>query len=202
MQRREHRSRALLGAALLALLLGGLLPAAAGAATTPFHRDLRAIEAKLRDAIEFEPVEMTEHLTAAEDVCEVGEGAQGRGDAAGAEADWSTLAQLVAVLGEPSARRVDTALARADSALRRLGDKYAAYWPDAGRRRALRAGVKDARAGLAAVRRAVATIGGSFAAWRAHDCAAATSAIESGVSLVPGAIAPINRGMARLWALP
>lgn len=197
--------RTSLAAAVLAATLATLtVPAAATAAQggpSPFRRDLRRIDGRLRMGIETAPIALGEKLSASETVCHLAEKMGQAGDAHRADADWSTLGQLVEEEDRPAAQRVDGVLERADTGLRELGEKYASAWSDAAKVAQLRRGVARAREGVRMLRAAMATVAGSFDAWSGHRCQDATDAIEAGVARIPAAVGRINIGMTPLWRL-
>ena len=186
----------------LALVLIVFSGVAQAASPNPYRHDLRRVGAKLELAIEVKPGELGESLLASEAVCELAQGAEARGDAAAASADWSTLAQLVGERDLPGASAVGRAFANADSMLGSLRDHFSAGWRDQPEKvRALIAAVRQARHGIADLGHAMARIEGAFGAWSGHDCAAALVAIESDAGTLPHGIGEINVGMGRLWSL-
>lgn len=192
--------RALL-VALAVLAAAALFTPSAWAGRSAFRHDLHRIDTRLRIGIEYAPVELGEGLSASETVCHLGEGAQQRGDAEGAAADRSTLAQLVDELDGPAAARIDGALQRADTGLRELREIFSAGWTDHAKVAQLRSGVARAREGIRRLRAAVGEITESFDAWKANQCQAATDAINTGIAHIPGAVSRINAGMRLLWDL-
>lgn len=184
-------------AAALALLV----PAGAAAAPSHYRHDLRRLDAHLRVALEFAPEQLGEGLGTSENVCRLAAKAEAKGEVDLAADDWSTLSQLVSELDEPAARRIDGALARADSLLRQMRKRYSRAWSDPARIGQLRAGVVRSREGIQLVQAAVAKISTSFGLWRGHQCSQATAAIEAGIARIPGAINHLNAGMRPLWEL-
>lgn len=151
--------------------------------------------------IEYAPVELVEGFSTSENVCRLAEKAEQRGDAEGAAADWSTLSQLVGELDRPAMERVDGALGRADAGLVELRKRYSAGWSDREKVAALGRGVAQTRVGVRRLRGALEKMAQSFGAWSAHQCKAATEAVEIGIARVPAAISGINAGMRILWGL-
>lgn len=151
--------------------------------------------------IEYLPVELGEGLSTSETVCSLAEKVERQGAAEGAAADWSTLSQLVEELDRPAAGRIDGALQRAGTGLLDLRRRFSAAWPDRKKVAELGRGVARTREGIQLLRSAMEKIAEAFEAWPAHQCQAATEAIEAGIARIPSAVTRINSGMRVLWAL-
>lgn len=178
-----------------------LASGAAARPTSPYRHELRRAEAQLRRAMESTPTSWIGHLNSSEDVCALATRASARGDAAAADANWSTLSQLIDELDDPGAKQVDESMKQAGETLEGLRDTYVMHWSDAGRKRALRNAVARVLTGIERTREAVAVIAGSSSDWEKRDCTAATEAIDRGLAQVPPALGPLNSGMMRLWLL-
>lgn len=189
-----------ISAALLALIVAAV-PAEA-APSSPFLRALGSIDGALRFAIEEQPEGLAKSLATSERVCALGQGAEARGDAAAAEADWSTLAQTVGQLDEPGLSAVERSFAAATETVNLVESKFSRGWraqPD--RVRALRQGADSVRRGLRLLSGSFGDLRSAFAAWEAHRCEEALAAIDSFTEAIPKGMPPINRGMERLWVV-
>lgn len=195
------RLLALFAVAVAATALFASSASASPGGAGPFRHDLSRIDARLRMGIEYAPIDLLEGLSTSENVCRLAAKVEERGDTERADADWSTLSQLVEELDRPAMERVDGALQRADADLIRLRKGFSAGWSDRDKVRELGVGVARTRAGIRRLLAALAKMAGSFDAWSAHQCQTATDAIEAGLARVPAAVARINAGMHVLWDL-
>jgi hypothetical protein len=177
-----------------------LAPSASAQARDPYLRALGSIDGALRFAIERQPEGLAKSLAASERICSLGQGAEERGEAGAAAADWSTLSQTVELLDEPGLTGVERALGAAIDTVDRVEATVRRAWSgQTDRVRDLRAGAKAVRAGLRRLRGSFADLRQAFSAWEAHRCEAALAAIDAFAEAVPAATVPINRGMERLW---
>jgi hypothetical protein len=204
----RFRPRRLGGAALaliaaVALVGGAAAFAASPAAAKPnaFLHDVDRVNGHLRVAIEFAPEELGEALGTADVVCALGERAAAQGEAAEAAADWSTLSQLVDDFATGAAHRVDVAFANADGVLGDLRERYERRWAGDPRLGKLRQGVHSTRLGIRVMRRAIGGLSTPFAAWRAHECLAATEGVTTTFRRIPTGLRLIDLGMLELWRL-
>jgi hypothetical protein len=185
----------------LALMVGLIAAAAAKAAPNPFLHDVDRVNGHLRVAIEYAPEELGEALGTAEVVCGLGERATTRGEAEAAEADWSTLRQLVDEVAVGAERRVENAFANADSVLRAVRERYERRWAGEPRVGKLRHGVHTTRLGIRMMSHAIAGLEAPFANWRAHECGAADAGVEKTFRRIPTGLRLIDLGMLELWQL-
>jgi hypothetical protein len=189
---------------LIAPLAVALALAAAGPATgapNPFLHAVDRVNGHLRVAIEVAPEELGEALGGAEIVCALGERAAAQGEAEAAAADWTTLTQLVDEVAVGSEHRVQIAFADADSTLRSLRERYERRWAGEPRRGDLRHAAHTTHLGIVSMRSAIADLDKPFAAWRAHECAAANAGVERVLRRVPTGLRLIELGMVELWRL-
>ncbi|HEU5062203.1 MAG TPA: hypothetical protein VFT79_03495 [Solirubrobacterales bacterium] len=187
--------------AALAIAVVFASAALASAGPSSFRHDVRRIDAHFRVGIEYAPVDLGEGLSASEIVCGLAEQNEQQGDAAGANANWTTLSQLVDEVDRPAMAKVEGALQRADTGLRELRERYSGGWSDPAKVAKLNRGVARARRGVRSLTAAMETIAGSFEAWSARQCQAATNSIVAGIARVPAAVGRINAGMQLLWEL-
>lgn len=190
-------ARTILVAALLALVAAA--PATA-ASHDPYQRALGSVDGALRFAIEQQPEGLSKSLAASERVCALGQGAEERGETAAAAADWSTLSQTVEQLDEPGLGTVERSLGAAVETVDRVESRFSRAWRgQTDRVRALHQGARSVRRGLRLLSGSFGELRGAFSAWDEHRCEAALAAIDSFAETLPEAMAPINRGMERLW---
>jgi hypothetical protein len=200
MSRRSCLRGGQVAAAALIVLLACLAPAAAAAPNSLLH-DVDRVNGHLRIAIEVAPEELGEALGTAEVVCGLGEAAATRGEVEAAAADWSTLGQVVDGFAEGASRRVVIALENADSTLVSLRERYERRWAGEHRLAALRRDVHTTRQGVAIMKRAITGLETPFGSWRAHECAAANSGVETTFRRIPTGLRLIDLGMLNLWRL-
>jgi hypothetical protein len=202
---RPRRGLACAAVALIALAvaLAAGEPAVAAAAPSPYRHNLSQVDAHLRIAIEIRPSQLAEYLSSSELVCGLGERAEKQGDEERAQADWTTLAQIVRELDRRETRAIDAAFARADSNLVALRERFSRAWhEEPARVRELKRGVARTREGIGLLRRAMDRIALAFSEWERHDCIGAVDGIEAGIRRIPAGIEKVNLGMQRLWRLP
>jgi hypothetical protein len=189
-----------ISAVLLALLVAAVPTAAAP--SSPYLAALGSIDGALRFAIEQEPEGLAKSLATSERVCSLGQGAEDRGDAAAAEADWSTLSQTVEQLDRPGLSAVERSFAAATESVHRVESRFSRGWsgqPD--RVRALHRGAASVQRGLSLLSGSFGDLRDAFAAWEAHRCEVALAAVDSFTEAIPKGMPPINRGMERLWRI-
>jgi hypothetical protein len=177
-------------------------PSSAVGAPNPLRHDLALVNGHLRIAIEYAPEELGESLRASDLVCHLGERAASGGEASLAAADWATLGQLVDQRATAESQRIEVAFANAGSVLRGVREKYEGPLSAApADLRELRGGVLETRRGIAIMRKVVRGLETPFGRWKAHECEAATHAVEETFSRAPIGLEQINLGMLRLWRL-
>jgi hypothetical protein len=160
------------------------------------------LEDSLRFAIEEQPEGLTISLDASERVCALAAGAEERGEAPAAAADWSALDQLVEQLDQPGLRGVERAFRQASSTLAEVASRFARAWQaEPARAHALRVAARRIELGIRLTVAGVQPLRAAFAAWEGQRCEAALAAIETSKQAVPAGIAAISRGMERLLAL-
>jgi hypothetical protein len=199
----SRRGPARAAVALAALVAALALAGPAAAAPSPYRHDLARASAHLRIAIEIRPGQLGEYLRSSEIVCELGEKAEERSDEERAQADWSTLAQLVRERDRREMRAIDGAFVRADENLQVLLRRYSRAWRgQATKVQELKLGVTRTREGIRLMRQAMDRIAMAFSEWERHDCIGAVNGIEAGIRRIPAGIEKVNLGMQRLWRLP
>ncbi|HEX8752989.1 MAG TPA: hypothetical protein VF731_06190 [Solirubrobacterales bacterium] len=174
---------------------------AAYAAPSPFKHDLARASAHLRIAIEIRPSQLAEYLGSSELVCGLGERSAARGDESRAQANWTTLSQIVGELDRREMRAIVGAYGRADQDLVVMRNAYSRAWKGQPRVGELNLGVKRTREGIRILRLAMGRIEAAFSKWEGHDCEGALDAIEAGIRHLGPGLTRVNAGMGRLWRL-
>lgn len=175
----------------------------AEAAPSPsFYSGASRLDDALRNALERQPEGLLKSLGASERVCGLGEGAEARGETEAAEADWSTLNQIVERLDEPGVQSVLRTLNGARSELSRFESSYLRAWHGQHPRvERLRSAAGQVRHGIGDVIASLAVLDTAFAAWKEHRCEAALAASATANQGASAAVARIADGMASLWLL-
>lgn len=190
---------ALVALALLAILVFAPVASAKG---DPYTRALSRVDNALRFAVERQPEGLAKSLATSERVCELGQGAEAAGDRAAAEADWSTLSQVVTQLDEPGLAAVERAFGRVGTTLGAVEARFSRGWRGQPERvRELHRAARLVRGGLRRLGTGFEHLRGAFLAWREQRCEAALAAVASFSESIPEAMAAVNFGMWRLLAL-
>lgn len=187
--------------AIIASVATGVPPAEA-APTPAFYRDASRLEGALRRAIERQPEGLLKSLATSERVCGLGEGAEARGETESAEADWSTLNQVVELLDEPEVEGVRRALGEARLELADFESTYRRAWQGQRVRvRKLGIAAGQVRQGIEGVTSSLVVLDAAFMAWRDHRCEAALAATATSNLGAGTGVERIAGGMERLWIL-
>lgn len=179
----------------------GVSPAEA-APSPSFYSGASRLEGALRTAIERQPEGLLMSLTTSERVCGLGEGAEARGEMESAEADWTTLNQVVELLYKPGVLGVRRALSEARLELANFENTYRRAWHEQRiRPRRLSSAASQVRQGIERVIASLAVLDTAFTAWKDHRCEAPLAATATSNQGAGAGVEQIAGGMERLWIL-
>lgn len=183
-----------------AIAAGATLAEAATAGS--YYSAASRLEGAMRNAIERQPEGLLKSLTTSERVCGLGESAEARGETESAEADWSTLNQVVELLDKPEVRGVRRALSEARLELTNFESTYRRAWQGQPvRLRRLSSAASQVRQGIERVIASLAVLNTAFTAWKDHRCEAALAATATSNQGAGAGVERIAGGMELLWIL-